>query len=207
MRRDLRGRACARRLPGTLERAWATMRVLVTGASGSGTTTLGRALSRELEVAFFDVDDYFWVPTEPPYQQQRDSSTRLSLLVSDLAKASQSVTAGSVINWGGDLEDSFSLIVFLTLRPDLRLARLNAREIGRFGRADSKFLQWAAQYDEGSVEVNSLKGDERWLTKRTCPVLRIEGDVSVAERVSRVAKALSNLHLRPTDSAAAEVRR
>ena len=65
------------------------MRVLVTGASGSGTTTLGRALSRELEDSFFDVDDYYWVPTEPPYQQQRDSSARLSLLLADLSKAPQ----------------------------------------------------------------------------------------------------------------------
>jgi len=70
------------------------MRVLVTGASGSGTTTLGRALSRELEASFFDVDDYFWVPTEPPYQQQRDSSARLSLLLADLAKAPQRLKCG-----------------------------------------------------------------------------------------------------------------
>ena len=168
------------------------MRVLVTGASGSGTTTLGRALSRELEVAFFDVDDYFWVPTEPPYQQQRDPSARLSLLVADLAKVPQSITAGSVINWGRELEDSFSLIVFLTLPPELRLARLCEREVARFGRADSKFLEWAAQYDDGSVDVNSRTGDEGWLTKRSCPVLRIEGDISVPERVVRVAKALSN---------------
>ena len=168
------------------------MRVLVTGASGSGTTTLGRALSRELEVAFFDADDYFWVPTEPPYQQQRDPSARLSLLVADLAKVPQSVTSGSVINWGGELEDSFSLIVFLTLQPELRLARLREREVARFGRADSKFLEWATQYDEGSVDVNSRTGDERWLTKRSSPVLRIEGDISVPERVARVAKVLSN---------------
>ena len=100
------------------------MRVLVTGASGSGTTTLGRALSRELEVAFFDADDYFWVPTEPPYQQQREPSARLSLLIADLAKVPKSITAGSVINWGRELEDSFSLIVFLTMPSELRLARL-----------------------------------------------------------------------------------
>lgn len=183
------------------------MRVLVTGASGSGTTTLGRALSRELEFAFFDADDYFWVPTDPPYQLQRDPSARHSLLVSDLAKVARSVTSGSVINWGEDLEDSFSMIIFLTLPPELRLARLHEREVARFGRADSKFLQWAAQYDDGSMEVNSLIGDERWLAKRSCPVLRIEGDISVPERVARAAKALSNLRLQPTASAAAEVRR
>ena len=168
------------------------MRVLITGASGSGTTTLGRALSGELEASFFDVDDYFWVPTEPPYQQQRDSSARLSLLLADLAKVPQSVTAGSVINWGRELEESFSLIVFLTLPPELRLARLCEREAARFGRADSKFLECAAQYDEGSMDVNSRTGDETWLTRRSCPVLRINGDISVPERVARVTKALSN---------------
>lgn len=183
------------------------MRVLVTGASGSGTTTLGHALSREIEVPFFDVDDYFWVPTAPPYQQQRDPSARLSLLVADLAKVPRSVTSGSVINWGEEIEDFFSLVIFLTLQPDLRLARLRVREDARFGRADSTFLEWAAQYDDGSLDVNSRKGDEMWLTKRSCPVLRIEGDISIQERVARVARALSDLHLQPTASAAAEVRR
>src|SRR5262245_52106387 len=183
------------------------MRVLVTGASGSGTTTLGRALSRELKVAFFDADDYFWLPTEPLYQRQRDPSIRLSLLVADLAKSPHSVISGSVINWGRELEDSFSLIVFLTLQPQLRLARLREREVARFGRVDPAFFESAAQYDVGCLDVNSRIGDERWLMKRSSPVLRIEGDISVPERVARVAQALSNLHLHPTASAAAEVRR
>ena len=171
------------------------MRVLITGASGSGTTTLGRALSREPKVVFFDVDDYFWLPTEPPYQQERHPSARLSLLVADLAKVPHSVASGSVIHWGRELEDSFSLIVFLTLPAELRLARLREREVGRFGRADSKFLESAAQYDEGHSDVNSRTGDERWLAERSCPVLRIEGDVPVPERAARVASALSNLRL------------
>jgi adenylate kinase family enzyme len=192
----------------TLERAKPLMRVLVTGASGSGATTLGRALSRELGVGFFDVDDYFWLPTEPPYQQQRTPVARVSLLVADLAKVPHSVTAGSVINWGGTLENSFSFIVFLTLPAELRLARLREREIARFGRADAKFLDWAAQYDTGSLDVNSRTGDEKWIAQRLCPVLRIAGDSPVPERVVRVTKALSNLHLQPTaPEAAAEVRR
>lgn len=174
------------------------MRLLVTGASGSGTTTLGRALSGELTVAFFDVDDYFWLPTEPPYQRTRDRSARLALLVADLAAVPHAVAAGSVIGWGRELEDSFSLVVFLTLQVDLRLSRLREREVARFGRADAKFLEGAAQYDEGHSDENSRIGDERWLAERSCPVLRIEGDVSVRDRVARVANALSNLHLQPT---------
>ena len=162
---------------------------------------MGRALSRELKVAFFDVDDYFWLPTEPPYQQERHPDARLSLLVADLAKVPHSVTSGSVINWGRELEDSFSLIVFLALPADLRLTRLREREVGRFGRADSRFLESAAQYDEGHSDVNSRMGDEGWLTERACPVLRIEGDLPVLDRVARVANALTNLHLQPTAAA------
>ena len=180
------------------------MRVLVTGASGSGTTTLGRALSTELKIAFFDADDYFWLPTDPPYQQQRDPNARLSLLVADLAKVPHSVTSGSVINWGGELEDAFSSIVFLTLQPELRLARLLEREIARLGRADSEFLKSAAQYDEGYLDQNSRMGDERWLAKRSCPVLRIEGDTSGPERVARVANALSNFSSSGRDDVSAE---
>ena len=39
----------------------------ITGASGSGTTTLGRALASAWAVPHADTDDYFWVPTTPPY--------------------------------------------------------------------------------------------------------------------------------------------
>jgi adenylate kinase family enzyme len=36
------------------------MRICVFGASGSGMTTLGRALASDLELAFLDSDDFFW---------------------------------------------------------------------------------------------------------------------------------------------------
>jgi adenylate kinase family enzyme len=41
-------------------------RVHVLGASGSGTTTLARALANHWSVPHADADDYFWVPTDPP---------------------------------------------------------------------------------------------------------------------------------------------
>jgi adenylate kinase family enzyme len=47
------------------------MRILVTGASGSGTTTLGKALAEQLACAFLDADDFFWFPTNPPFTQKR----------------------------------------------------------------------------------------------------------------------------------------
>ena len=54
-----------------------------------------------------------------------------------LQKAPSSVLAGSILNWGVALEDSFSLIVFLTVPADIRVARLREREIQRFGGGGS----------------------------------------------------------------------
>lgn len=37
------------------------------------------AYRRALGATFFDADDYYWLPTEPPFQNKRDDATRLSL--------------------------------------------------------------------------------------------------------------------------------
>jgi adenylate kinase family enzyme len=166
--------------------------ILVTGASGSGTTTLGRALSARLGVAFLDGDDYFWLPTDPPYREQRSAADRLRLLLGDLRKSRSSVLSGCVANWGSELEDSFSLIVFLSLDAAIRVARLRERERLRFGRVDEEFIEWAAQYEEGRLPGRSRARHEKWLAERSCRVLRLDGDMTVEERVDRVVEALSD---------------
>lgn len=169
------------------------MRILITGASGSGTTTLGRALAQELECAFFDADDYYWVPSHPPFRHKRESALRLSLLLADLDQVASAVLSGSVLNWGPEIEDSFSLIIFLTLPASIRVARLRQRELAQFGQVDPKFLEWAAQYDEGRMTGRSLARHEQWLAERSCEVVRIDGDLSVEERVARFLAAMPHI--------------
>ena len=167
------------------------MRILITGASGSGTSTLGRALAERLVCAYFDVDDYYWLLTHPPFTQKRDRALRLSLLLEELHIVSSAVVAGSIVDWGAELENSFALVVFLTVPAPIRVDRLRKREIEQLGHADPLFLEWAAQYDEGRMDGRSLAKHERWLSARSCPILRIDGDISVNEKVARVL-TLSN---------------
>lgn len=169
------------------------MRILITGASGSGTTTLGRALASKLGFSFFDADDYYWLPTDPPFQQKRVRSLRLTLLLNDLNKVESAVLSGSVMSWGAEIEDSFSLIIFLTLPAPIRVARLRQRELEQLGFVDTDFLEWAAQYDKGEMAGRSLATQERWLLERSCKVLRIDGDLSVEERVRLSIAAMPSL--------------
>jgi adenylate kinase family enzyme len=171
----------------------AEMRILITGASGSGTTTLGRTLAESLNLPFFDVDDYYWAPTNPPFQQKRSAQERRSLLVEDLTMIQDgAVLAGSVVDWGAEIEDSFALIVFLIVAAEIRIPRLIKRETDRLGAPQKEFLEWAAQYDEGRLPGRSRAIHERWLSTRRCRILRIEGHVSVREGIRRILDVCLN---------------
>ncbi len=45
------------------------MRMFVTGASGSGATTLARHFSAQMGWYHVDADDYYWLLKTPPYQK------------------------------------------------------------------------------------------------------------------------------------------
>lgn len=55
-------------------------RVYITGAAGSGTSSLGRALAQRLCVPHLDTDDFFWAPTDPPFTTKRPVEERLALI-------------------------------------------------------------------------------------------------------------------------------
>ncbi len=166
------------------------MQILVIGASGCGTTTLGRELASRLRCTHLDLDDYYWLRTSPPFQQKRDPAERLDLVSRDLLRAPDAVVSGSPMAWGDAIEDAFGLIVFLQVPTGVRLQRLQAREILRYGKADPAFLEWAARYEEGPSAGRSLARHLAWLDARKCPVLRIEGDTSVEARLALVLAAL-----------------
>jgi len=178
-----------------------TSRIHAVGASGSGTTTLGRALAIRLGCSRFDTDDYYWLPTDPPFQTVRERSARQALLGGDLARDGVWVLSGSLCGWGDIFIPLFDLVVFLWLPPTIRLARLLERERRRYGEEaiasggrlhepHTAFMTWAAGYDEGGLEMRSLRLHEEWLGELACPTLRLAGDDPTDAQVERVLDRL-----------------
>lgn len=169
------------------------MKIHIMGASGSGTTTLGQALARTLSFKHLDSDHYYWLPTNPPYKQKRPVADRQALLQAEMDTHTGLVVSGSLLGWGADIENAFDLIVFLYLPAGIRIERLRQREIATYGVADPAFLAWAAQYDTGTAEGRSLAKHQAWLAARTCQILTIEQDLTVAERIARVIGAIAHI--------------
>ena len=168
----------------------------ITGASGSGTTSLGLALAEEMSVLHLDADDFFWLRTDPPFTTPRDREARIDLLLKRALPERSWVLSGSALGWGAKIEPLFDLVVFLRLGPDLRLQRLREREIARYGarirpggdmvEKHKEFMDWAARYDTAGLEQRSLIAHEQWLATQTCPVLRLESSRPIADLVCDV---------------------
>jgi adenylate kinase family enzyme len=166
------------------------MRILITGASGSGTSTLAKGLAERFACAHIEADEFFWLPTDPPYTSKRDRTARLNLLSEELNEKKRFVLAGCVMGWGSELEESFDFVVFIYLPTAIRLERLERRETERHGAANPAFLDWAAQYDSGPNEGRSLAKHNAWLAQRKCHVLRIERGYCMPELLDIVTNEL-----------------
>jgi adenylate kinase family enzyme len=176
-------------------------RIHITGASGSGTTTLGRALAGALGWRHVDSDDVFWLASEPPFQEKRDAVARAAMLQGALADTPRWVLSGSVMGWTGLATPDFDLVIFLSLPTALRMARLEAREIERYGAevlapgsdryAESQeFLAWAAAYDDAETVGRNRVAHERWLAELACPVLRLDSTNPVRDNVETAVARL-----------------
>jgi adenylate kinase family enzyme len=151
-------------------------RVHVLGGSGSGTTTLARALAAELRSACFDTDDFYWLPSDPPFQHKREIPARITLLDDALFRHDNWVLSGSFGGWGDVFIPYLTDVIFLTLAPSVRMARLRAREVTRYGHvriapggdlhhAHEAFMEWAALYDVSGHSQRSLDQHERWIAQ------------------------------------------
>ncbi|WP_049732435.1 AAA family ATPase [Rhizobium ecuadorense] len=172
------------------------VRIHVMGASGSGTTSLGLALADRLDIAHLDTDDFFWLPTDPPFTMPRDADQRIQQLLEQTGRPGGWVLSGSALKWGGPLEPLYDLIVFLRIEPELRMMRIRARETARYGTRiepggdmevkSGQFLEWAASYDTAGPERRSLAAHEQWLETQTAPVLRLDSSLEIDELAAQV---------------------
>lgn len=172
-------------------------RIHIFGASGSGVTTLGQALSKEIGIPYFDSDSYFWEKTNPPFTHKKPPELRNNQIKNDLLAFQNWIFGGSSLSWGNDVFPDFSLVVFLRVPKETRLRRIEAREMERYGdlirtdpqqaRKTQEFLEWCADYDDCTGLANrNIIVHEQWLQSLPFPILKIEGNHSVEERIDLI---------------------
>lgn len=178
------------------------MHINIFGASSSGVTTLGSALAQKLNYPYFDSDKYFWLPTDPPFTDRHLPEERNALINQHTSAHPNWILGGSVINWNNNWH--FDLSVFLYLPREIRIARLKKREVERYGdiiytNADRNqlhqaFIEWASGYDDNTTNGRNLQAHQNWMEQLKSPLLVIEGDTTVEERLEAVLTKINELN-------------
>jgi adenylate kinase family enzyme len=179
-------------------------RIHILGASGSGTTTLAKVLCSHLNYECFDTDEYFWEPTNPPFQKKRDVQVRKRLLRDKLDSNKRWILSGSLCGWGDEFIPYFDLVIYLWIPQDIRIPRLIERERRRYGKeieiggtmykAHLEFVEWASKYDKGDINMRSKALHNQWLSELKCHILKIEEDIDLEEKLQRVLEVLKTVN-------------
>lgn len=180
------------------------MKIYIIGASGTGKSTLGSALSQKLNCPHLDSDDYYHYPTNPPFQKERTPEDRLSLLMTDLNKYSSWVLSGGAGVWEPAPVVNYSLVIFLYLPPKIRLDRLKYREEKLYGariqsggdmEIDHKnFMNWTRGYDDGTaVGTNTLPTHLFFVENLSCSILKFNKPISTEDQIEEIMTSLNIL--------------
>ncbi|NAY91726.1 AAA family ATPase [Muricauda sp. JGD-17] len=170
------------------------MKILLFGASGTGTTTLGMEIAKRTDFKHLDIDDYYWKKTDPPFQEKILLTERNANLKADFKKYGNVVVSGSLVSWGKEWESAFDMAVFMRLENTERMQRLKKREKERYGEkllTDEKtrqisknFLEWANQYENPKFTGRSLKVHMKWMESLGCEVLKMDGQMEIGEKTN-----------------------
>lgn len=173
------------------------------GASGSGTSTLGRKISEELGYKFMDTDDYFWLPTNPKYTTKRSKEERLALMKKDILENENVVISGSLVDWGDELIPLFTLVIRLVTDTEIRIKRIKQRERDKFGERIAQggdmhqqhleFIEWARKYDTGSVNMRSKAKHDEWQKLLQCKQIILNGADDLDKNLGEVRAEINSV--------------
>jgi adenylate kinase family enzyme len=169
--------------------------IIVFGAPGAGSTTLGKGLAQRLSFLHLDLDEYVWRwDTEMPYTAFRSQEVWYEHIMGDIAKSRGFVMSGSLGDDRKAFESLFDLAVYITAPSEIRTERLRSRTFSQFGNRvcrggdmcenNNKFIESAANYEtNGRIEQHEL-----WIEELPCCVLRVDGTKGISENAQWIAE-------------------
>lgn len=179
------------------------VKIYVFGASGSGTTTLGKKLSLELAIEHFDADDFFWKQTEIPFTQRYSYRHMNQALAARLKERNSWVLSGCVNSWGDQVVSGSDLFILCKAPTKLRIKRLKQREYEKFGlrilpggdmyENHQRFIAWAAQYEEGLQKGRNARIHDKFVDQLSTEALILDSSKPLDKLLDKCLERINDL--------------
>jgi len=172
--------------------------IILFGSPGSGTTTLGKELAKQLTYPHFDLDDIHWRwDTEIPYTIYHSKDERIKLTKNAIDGHKNFIMSGSMWSIRKTFEPMFEMAIYVQASVEVRAERLRSRSLARWGsrvlkggdmyeyhEAYRDYNITAQQYDRDDSPQSYRKQHEQWVRELPCPVLQIDGAKGISENIA-----------------------
>ena len=166
--------------------------ICVCGLNGSGKTTLAGALAKELNFKHMDIEQYYFISTDNPYSSSRTREEVERLLLEDIKKNPCFVFSAVNGNMTPEINENYTLVVYLDVPLDVRMKRIRQRAVDKFG---DRVLPGGDIYEQEEsffayAEKRTPENIEKWLKTLSCKTIRLDGTKPIQESVALIKSLL-----------------
>lgn len=168
--------------------------ILICGLNGVGKSTLGKALAKELNYRFIDIEDIYFPKDNSDYlyANPRSFEEVRSVLSNMTAESGSFVLASVKGNFGEEVISRFRVVVYIEAPKEMRVRRVYNRSYSKFGK---RICEGGDLYEKESAFFDLVKSREedmveKWLRSVSCRVIRIDGTLPVCDNIKLLMKQL-----------------
>ena len=169
-------------------------RIIICGGNGAGKSTLGKALAKELDWEFRDIEEYYFPAdaSDYNYEKARTREGVAILLLEDMKKYNNLIVASVKGNYGKEVESMFTCAILISVSKETRLQRVRSRSYQKFG---DRMLKGGDLYEKENrffdmVEKRSEKDVIEWLNSVDVPIIRVDGNQPIESNVQIIKTLL-----------------
>ena len=168
--------------------------IIVCGLNGAGKSTLGKALAKELNFYFIDIEELYFPKTNPhyAYSSPRTREEVERLLFSEIKTHNNFVFASVKGDYGEAVRPFFGYAVLIDVPKDVRMQRVKDRSFRQFG--DRMMPGGDLYYQEEKffdfVKSRAEDTAEKWVRSLSCPVIRVDGTKPIQENVKLITEQI-----------------
>lgn len=182
--------------------------IAIFGLNGGGKSTLTHALAKQLDCFEMDMEDYYFPEqkvsriralennaasyTEPldklPFSNPETKNQVQSAIIEHIKVHPRFIISGVTMNWSDEILSRIDIAFWVQTPLEERLKRIQAREENRFG---ARVLDGGDMFEQQMefrkvVENRDSKAVEECAKKFTCPVIVIDGTLSVIHNLEKI---------------------
>ena len=187
--------------------------IAIFGLNGGGKSTLAHELAKQISYFEMDVEDYYFpeqsasrkwslesngvINTEHlgelPFSNPRTKDEVQTAIIKDIEVHPKFILSGVTMNWNDEIISCINIAFWVQTPLEERLRRIQEREEKRFGKrvlAGGDMFTQQMEFRK-VVENRDSKSVEESARKLTCPIIVIDGTLSVTKNLEKIIDNLN----------------